>query len=153
VRYGPSSSLLSILASTGASSVEAGATVDSISAVVSSCALPSLLESSRMIILPSPGDPRMSRLRSLKSFLVISSSREVSTINEEGSSIGIFLEALPCSDTNEQGWRDEAADWDPDGGGDPDGAGGGVSASSGKGLPSTEGERSCLEPLLSSIGG
>jgi hypothetical protein len=106
-----------------------------------------------MIILPSPGGLRMSRLISPKSFLAISSSRKVSTINEEGSSIGIFSEALPCSNISEQGRRDEATDGDPGGGRDPDGVGGGVSASPGKVLPSTEGERSRLVPLLSSIGG
>jgi hypothetical protein len=106
-----------------------------------------------MIILPSPGGPRMSWLRLPKSFLVSSSLREVSTMNEEGSSIGVFSEALPCSNTSEQGWRDETTDGDPGGCGEPDGTSGGVSTSSGKGLPSTEGERSLLMPLLSSIGG
>jgi hypothetical protein len=42
------------------------------------------------------------------------------------------MEALPCSDTSEQGQHDEAADGDPSGGGDPDGVGGGVSASPSK---------------------
>jgi hypothetical protein len=63
------------------------------------------------------------------------------------------MEALPCSNTGEQGWHDETIDGDPGGGGDPDGAGGGVSASSGEGLPSAEGECSRWMPLLSSIGG
>jgi hypothetical protein len=88
-----------------------------------------------------------------KNFLTSSSSREVSTMNEEGSIIEVFPEALPCSNTSEQGWHDETSDGDPDGGGDPNGAGGGVSASSGKGLPSAEGECSCLMSLLPSIGG
>jgi hypothetical protein len=74
-------------------------------------------------------------------------------MNEEGLSIGIFPEALPCSNTSEQGWHDGATDGDSGGSGDPDGAGGGVSASPGKGLPSAEGERSRLVPILSSIGG
>jgi hypothetical protein len=74
-------------------------------------------------------------------------------MNEEGSSIGVFPEALPCSNTNELGRRDETTDRDPGGGGEPDGTGGGVSASSSKGLPSMEGEHSRLMPLLSSIGG
>jgi hypothetical protein len=74
-------------------------------------------------------------------------------MNEEGSSIGIFLEALPCSNTSEQGQCDEATDGDPDSGEDLDGAGGGVSTSSGKGLPPVEGEHSRLVPLLSSISG
>jgi hypothetical protein len=81
-------------------------------------------------------------------FLIV----EVSTMNEEGSIIGVFLEVLPCSNTSEQGWRDETSDGDPGGDGDPDGAGGGVSAS-GKGLPFAGGEHSRLMPLLSSIGG
>jgi hypothetical protein len=74
-------------------------------------------------------------------------------MNEEGSIIGVFSEALPCSNTGEQGWCDETTYGDPGGSGDPDGVGGGVSTSSGKGLPSAEGERSRLMPLLSSIGG
>jgi hypothetical protein len=85
--------------------------------------------------------------------MIILPSREVSAMSEEGSSIGIFLEALPCSNTSEQGPRDEATDGDPSGGGDPDGAGGGVSMSPSNGLPSMEGERSRLVPLLFSIGG
>jgi hypothetical protein len=60
---------------------------------------------------------------------------------------------LPCSNTGEQGRCDETTDGDPGGGGDPDDAGGGVSAASGKGLPSTEGERSRLMPLLFSNSG
>jgi hypothetical protein len=74
-------------------------------------------------------------------------------MNEEGSIIGVFPEALPCLNTGEQGLRDETTDGDPGGGGDPDGAGGGVLVSSDKGLPSAEGERSLLMPLTSSIGG
>jgi hypothetical protein len=92
-------------------------------------------------------------LRSPKSFLTSSASREVSTMNEEGSIISVFLEALPCSNTDEQGRRDETSDGDPDGGGDPDGVGDGVLTSLGRGLPSVEGERSRLMPLLSFIGG
>jgi hypothetical protein len=74
-------------------------------------------------------------------------------MNEEGSIIGVFLEALPCSNTGEQGRRDETFDGDPSGDGDPDGAGGGVSAWSGKGFSSAEGECSRLMPLLSFISG
>jgi hypothetical protein len=95
----------------------------------------------------------MSRLRSPKSFLVSYSSQEVSTINEEGSSTGVFPKALSRSNTSEQGRRDETTDGDPGAGGELDGAGGGVSASSGKGLPFAEGERSRLVPLLFSISG
>jgi hypothetical protein len=58
----------------------------------------------------------------------------------------------PCSNTGEQGRREETSEGDP-GGGDPDGTGGGVLASLGRGLPPTEGERSRLMPLLSSIVG
>jgi hypothetical protein len=105
------------------------------------------------IVLSSSDDPRMSRLRSPKSFLASSSSREVSTINDEGSSVGIFPEVLPCLNTSEQGQCDEATDGDPGGDGDLDGTGDGVSALPGKGLPPTEGKRSCLVPLLSSISG
>jgi hypothetical protein len=74
-------------------------------------------------------------------------------MNEEGSIIGVFPEALPCSNTGEQRQRDETSDGDSGGGGDPDGTGGGVLTSSGRGLPSAEGERSRLMSLLSSIGG
>jgi hypothetical protein len=88
-----------------------------------------------------------------KKLSAISSSREVSVMNEEGSSIRLFPVVLPCSNTSEQGQHDEATDGDPGGSGDPDGAGGEVSASPGKGLPSAEGEHSRLVPLLSSIGG
>jgi hypothetical protein len=38
-----------------------------------------------------------------KNFLASSSLREVSTMNDEGSIIGVFLEVLPCSNTDEQG--------------------------------------------------
>jgi hypothetical protein len=137
----------------GASSAEVGAVVDSIPTIFSSCASSSSLESSRTIILPSPGGLRMSRLRSPKSFLASFSSREVSTMNEEGSIIGVFPEAMPCSNTGEQGRRDKTTDGDLSGGGDSDGADGEVSTSSGKGLPPAEGERSRLVPLWSSIGG
>jgi hypothetical protein len=106
-----------------------------------------------MIILPSPGGPRMSRLRSPKSFLANSSSWEVSTISKEELLPGVAPEAQPCSNIDEQWRRDETSDGDPGGGGNPDGTGGGVFALSGRGLPSIEGERSYLVPFLSSIGG
>jgi hypothetical protein len=106
-----------------------------------------------MIILPSPGGPRMSRLRSPKSFLVNSSSREVSTTSEEGPLTGVAPEALPYSNTDEQRRRDETSEGDLGGGGDSDGTVGGVCAPSGRGLPSAEGEHSRLTPFLSSIGG
>jgi hypothetical protein len=127
--------------------------VDSKPAVFSSCASPSLSELSRTIILPSPGGLRVSQLRLPKSFLASYSLREVSIMNEEWSIIGVFPEALPYSNTGEQGRSDETIDGDPGGGRDPDGADGGVSTSSGKGLPSAEGEHSRLMPLLSSTSG
>jgi hypothetical protein len=74
-------------------------------------------------------------------------------MNEEGSIIEVFLEALPYSNTGEQGRHEETTDGDPGGGRDPDGANGGISTSSGKGFPSVEGERSSLVPLLTTIGG
>jgi hypothetical protein len=73
--------------------------------------------------------------------------------DKERSIIRTFLEEPPCSNTGEQGRRDEIFDGDPGGGGDPDGADGGVFASLGEGLPSAEGERPRLMPLLSSNGG
>jgi hypothetical protein len=76
-----------------------------------------------------------------------------SSEDEERSIIGVFSEVLPCSNTGEQGRHDETSDRDPGGGRDPDGASDGVLASLGRGLPSAEGERSRLMPLLSSIGG
>jgi hypothetical protein len=57
----------------------------------------------------------------------------------------------PCSNTNEQGRREEISNGDPGGGGDPDGTGGVVLVSLDDGLSSLEGERQCLVPLLSSI--
>jgi hypothetical protein len=45
------------------------------------------------------------------------------------------------------------SDGDPGDDGDPDGTDVGVLASLGEGLPSVEGERERLVPLLSSIGG
>jgi hypothetical protein len=112
-----------------------------------------LSESSMMIILPSPGGLRMSRLRSPNSFLANSSSREVSTTSEEGPLTGVAPEALPYSNIDEKRRRDETSDGYPDGGGDPNGTDGGVFASSGRELPSAEGERSRLTSFLSSIGG
>jgi hypothetical protein len=73
--------------------------------------------------------------------------------DEERLIIGVFPKALPCSNTGEQGRRDETFDGDPGSGGDPDGASGGVLVSSGRGLPYVEGEHSRLMPFLSSIGG
>jgi hypothetical protein len=110
-----------------------------------------------MMTLPSLGGPRTSQLRSSKSFLANSSSHEVSGLrpssseDEERSTIGVFLEEPPCSNTGERGWSEETSDRDPSGGDDPEGASGGVGALPGDGLPSLEGERARLVPLLSSI--
>jgi hypothetical protein len=57
----------------------------------------------------------------------------------------------PCSNTGEQGQREEIFDRDLGGGGDSDGTSGGVLVSLGDGLPSLEEERERLMPLLSSI--
>jgi hypothetical protein len=76
-----------------------------------------------------------------------------SSEDKERSIIGVFLEEPPCSNTGEQGRREEIFDGDPDGGGDPDDTGGGVLTSLGEGLSSREGERSRLMPLWSSIDG
>jgi hypothetical protein len=57
----------------------------------------------------------------------------------------------PYSNTGERGRREETSGGDPSGGSDPEGAGGGVGALLGEGLPSLEGERARLLPLLSSI--
>jgi hypothetical protein len=54
----------------------------------------------------------MSRLRSSKSFLVNSSSREVSTTSEEGPLTGVVPEALPCSNIGEQRRRGKTSDGD-----------------------------------------
>jgi hypothetical protein len=54
---------------------------------------------------------------------------------------------------DEQGRHEEISDRDPAGDRDLDGIDGGVLVSLGEGLPSAEGERERLVPLLSSIGG
>jgi hypothetical protein len=116
-------------------------------------------ESSRMMILSSPDDSRMSWLRSPKSFLVNSVPREVSAMkfssseDKERSITRAFPEELPYSKTGEWGRWEEISDGDPGGGGDPDGAGGEVLVSLGEGFPSEEGESSRLMPLWSSIDG
>jgi hypothetical protein len=66
---------------------------------------------------------------------------------------GAFPEGPPFSNIDKQGWREEISDGDPGGGGDPNDTDEGVLASLGGRLPSTEGERERLVPLLSSIGG
>jgi hypothetical protein len=110
------------------------------------------------MILPSPGGLRTSRLRSLKSLLVNSSSHETSATShsssedEERSTTGAFLEPPPpYSNTSEQGRHEEISDGDPGDGGYPDNADGGVLVSLGDGLPSLKRERERLVPLLSFI--
>jgi hypothetical protein len=96
-------------------------------------------------------------LRSPKSILVNSSSCEVSATrpssseDEERSTTGAFPKDPPCSNTGERGQREETSGGDFRSDGDLEGAGGGVLASLGNGLPSLEGEREHLVPLLSSI--
>jgi hypothetical protein len=79
-----------------------------------------VIEDDYLTVTKRPQDVAVEFARKLSSdFLIM---RSISK-NEKGSSIGIFPEALPCSNTREQGRRDEATDGDPSGGGDPDGAG------------------------------
>jgi hypothetical protein len=128
-------------------------------AMDSSCTSSSSLESLMMITLPSSSGPRTSRLRSPNNHLANSTSCEVSVMksssseDEDRSIIGTFPEGPPCSNTSERGRHEEISDWDLGGDGDSDGASGGVLVSLGDGLPSVEGERGCLVPLLSSIVG
>jgi hypothetical protein len=122
--------------------VEDGAT--SVPAASSSHTYSSSLESLRMMILPSPGGPRSSRLRSSNTLLANSSSCVISGMrsssSEERSTTGILSEGSPCSKTSEQWWREETSDGDPGGGGDPDGVGGGVETLLGDEEPSFEEE-------------
>jgi hypothetical protein len=74
-----------------------------------------------------------------------------SSEDEERSTTETCLDGPACSNTGERGWWDKTSDEDLSGGGDPDGIGGGVLTSLGIGLPSAEGERERLVPLLSSI--
>jgi hypothetical protein len=57
----------------------------------------------------------------------------------------------PCSNTGERGWRKETSGGDPSSGGDPEWAASTVGVLLSGGLPSAEGQRACLAPLLSSI--
>jgi hypothetical protein len=128
-----------------------------ISTAASSCASSSSSESLRTMILPSPGGPRMSRLRSPKSFLASSSSREVSAKkspspeDEARSIIGTGSEGPSCSHGGKQRRRDEVSGGDCIGGGDPERDEGGVEALLGEEDPSLEGERGRLRFFLSSI--
>jgi hypothetical protein len=99
----------------------------------------------------------MLRLRSPKSFLVSSLSREVSAKKssspevEARSTIGTDSEGPPCSRRGKQRWRDEVSGRDCIGGEDPDKDGGGVEALLGEEDPSLEGELGRLRCFLSSI--
>jgi hypothetical protein len=114
-------------------------------------------ESLRTMILPSSGGPRMSRLRSPKSFLASSSSREVSATessspeDEARSTTRTGSEGPPCSHRGKQRQRDEVAGGECVGRGDPERDGGGVEALLGEEDPSSEGERGRLRFFLSSI--
>jgi hypothetical protein len=124
---------------------------------VSSCVSSSSSELLRTMILPSPGGPRMSRLRSPKSFLANSSSREVSATesfspeDEARSTIGTGSEGPPCSHGGKQRRRDEVSGEDCVGEGDPERDEGGVEALLGEEDPSSEGEQRRLRFFLSSI--
>jgi hypothetical protein len=62
--------------------------------------------------------------------------RPSSSEDEERSTTGAFPEVPPCSNTDEQGRREEISDGDPGGGGDPDGVDRGVLVSLGDRFPS-----------------
>jgi hypothetical protein len=79
--------------------------------------------------------------------------RSSSSEDEDISITRAFPEGPHCSNTGEQGRREEISDGDPGGGRDPDDTDGGVLVSLGDGIPSLEGEREPLMPLLSSIVG
>jgi hypothetical protein len=99
----------------------------------------------------------MSRLRSPKSFLASSSSREVSAKessspeDEARSTMGTSSEGPSCSHGGKQRRRDEVSGGDCIGGGDPERDGGGVEALLGGEDPTLEGERERLRFFLSSI--
>jgi hypothetical protein len=109
------------------------------------------------MILPSPGGPRISRVRSPKSFLANSSSRDVSAMDSSlpedkaKSTTGTGSEGPPCSHGGKQRRRDEVAGGDCVGGGHPERDGGGVETLLGEEDPSSEGERGRLRFFLSSI--
>jgi hypothetical protein len=77
--------------------------------------------------------------------------RPSSSEDEDRSTTGTFSEGPPCSNTDEQGRREEISDGDPGGGGDPDSTGGGVEPPLGEEEPSLAEEQEHLFPLLSSI--
>jgi hypothetical protein len=79
--------------------------------------------------------------------------RSLSSEDEERSTTEAFLEDPPCSNIDEWGRREETSGGDVSDDGDPDDVNSGVLAPSSDGLPSLEGERARLVPLLSSIVG
>jgi hypothetical protein len=80
--------------------------------------------------------------------MIFSSSKD-----KERSTTRAFTEDPPCTHTYERGQREETSDGDFSGRSDSVGADGGVLAPLGDGLPSLEGERARLVPLLFSIDG
>jgi hypothetical protein len=103
------------------------------------------------------GGPRTSQLRSSKSLLVNSSSREVSGIrppsskDEDRSTTRTFSKGPPCSNNSEQGQHEKISDGDPGGSRDPKIVDRGVEPPFDEEEPSLEGEREHLVPLLSSV--
>jgi hypothetical protein len=82
-------------------------------------------------------------------FLVVRSiDDEVFLIRRRQIDHRSLLGGPPCSNTGE---HEEISNGDTSGGGDPDGTDKGVLVSVGDGLPSLEGERERLVPLLSFI--
>jgi hypothetical protein len=79
-------------------------------------------------------------------------SKRIFLIQDEDKSItGAFPEGPPCSNTGGRGQQEDTSAGDPGGDGVPDSADEGVLASLVVGLPSVEGERSRVMPLLPSI--
>jgi hypothetical protein len=109
------------------------------------------------MILSSPGGHRKLRLRSPKSLLSNSSSREVSAIRHSSLERQRKIHhwsltgGSPYSNNSECGQHEETSAWYFSSNGDPEGAGGGVLAPLGDGLFSLEIERARCVPLLSSI--
>jgi hypothetical protein len=91
------------------------------------------MESLRMMTLLSLGGPISPRLRSLKSFQVISSSREVSRKAsfslEDRSTTEIPLEGLPCSYIGDSSPQEETSSEEVGGGEHPVREGGGAEES------------------------
>jgi hypothetical protein len=77
--------------------------------------------------------------------------RHSSSEDEDRSTTGTFSEGPSCSNTGDQGQREEISDGDSGGGGDLDNASGGVEPPLDEEEPSLDGERERLVALLSSI--